>query len=237
MVFDVRIWRGVETGEFFAYDVPSAKNQTVLDVLTWVQRHCEPALAYRFACRVGVCGSCAMVVNGRSRWACRSHVKVVAPGGRLVIEPLRHLPRIKDLVCDLAPFQEKWRRAGGRFEGSKTRHRPLPQIQPASAARRAVDAGIECINCAVCYSACDVVAWKPNYFGPAALNRAWTLVNDERHVKVRDVLDIVMTSGGCTNCHTHGNCTEQCPVGISPTAAIAGLKRRSLLRWLRKERR
>ena len=134
-MLDVRIWRGSEKGELFAYDVPTAKNQTVLDVLTWVQRHCEPALAYRFSCRVGVCGSCAMVVNGRSRWACRSHIKVVAPGGRLVIEPLRHLPRIKDLVCDLTPFQEKWRRVGGCFEGSETRHQPLPRVHSASAER------------------------------------------------------------------------------------------------------
>ena len=101
---DVRIWRGADAGDFVAYKVPAAANQTVLDVVTWVQRHLDPALAYRFACRVGVCGSCAMTVNGRARWTCRSHVKDVAGDGRLVVEPLRNLPRIKDLVCDLAPF-------------------------------------------------------------------------------------------------------------------------------------
>ena len=178
---DVQVWRGGDAGEFVAYEVPSSANQTVLDVVTWIQRHLEPALAYRFACRVGVCGSCAMTVNGRARWTCRSHVKDVAGGGRLVIEPLRNLPRIKDLVCDLAPFFDKWRRAGGRFEGRQTRHDPMPAVDPTTDERRAVDEGIECINCAVCYSACDVVGWRPDYLGPAALNRAWTLVNDERH--------------------------------------------------------
>ena len=69
---DVRIWRGADAGEFVAYEAPSADNQTVLDVVTWIQRHLEPALAYRFACRVGVCGSCAMTVNGRARWTCRA---------------------------------------------------------------------------------------------------------------------------------------------------------------------
>ena len=78
----------------------------------------------------GVCGSCAMTVNGRARWTCRSHVKDVAEGGRLVIEPLRNLPRIKDLVCDLAPFFDKWRRAGGRFEGAGTRREPMPAADP-----------------------------------------------------------------------------------------------------------
>ena len=183
---DVQVWRGGDAGEFVAYEVPSSTNQTVLDVVTWIQRHLEPALAYRFACRVGVCGSCAMTVNGRARWTCRSHVKDVAGGGRLVIEPLRNLPRIKDLVCDLAPFFDKWRRAGGRFEGGRTRHDPMPAVDPTTDERRAVDEGIECINCAVCYSACDVVGWRPDYLGPAALNRAWTLVNDERHAGARN---------------------------------------------------
>ena len=230
---DVRIWRGADTGAFAAYEVPAAENQTVLDVVTWIQRHREPALAYRFACRVGVCGSCAMTVNGRARWTCRSHVKDVAGDGRLVIEPLRNLPRIKDLVCDLTPFFDKWRRAGGQFEGTATRREPMPTLEPGTESRRTVDAGIECINCAVCYSACDVVGWRPDYLGPAALNRAWTLVNDERHVRTRGVLDAVAAGGGCTACHTHGSCTEHCPVGISPTAAIAGLKRRIFRRWLR----
>ena len=231
-MLDVRIWRGGDTGELVAYEVPSGENQTVLDVVTWVQRHLEPALAYRFACRVGVCGSCAMTVNGRARWTCRSHVKDVSGAGRLVIEPLRNLPRIKDLVCDLAPFFDKWRQAGGRFAGAQTRRDPMPAVDPATEARRTVDAGIECINCAVCHSACDVAGWRPDYLGPAALNRAWTLVNDERHVKTGEILDRIAAGGGCTVCHTHGSCTEHCPVGISPTAAIAGLKRRSFRRWL-----
>ncbi|MEZ5848650.1 MAG: 2Fe-2S iron-sulfur cluster-binding protein [Geminicoccaceae bacterium] len=229
-MLDVQIWRGREDGGLVSYNVPKRDNQTVLDVVTWVQRNVEPALAYRFACRVGVCGSCAMTVNGRPRWTCRSHVKDVAPSGRLVIEPLRNLPRIKDLVADLTPFFEKWQKAGGRFAGTADRHAPMTSISPDEPRRRAVDAGIECINCAVCYSACDVVGWKADYLGPAALNRAWTLVNDDRHGERRATLDKATADGGCHSCHTHASCLEHCPVGINPTRGIAGLKRLSLLR-------
>lgn len=228
----VEVWRGREKGRFETFAVPHRANQTVLDVVTWIQRHAEPALAYRFACRVGVCGSCAMTVNGRPRWTCRTHVSKVAGDGRLRIEPLRNLPRIKDLAVDLAPFFEKWQRAQGRFTPSRSRHDALAAVSPASPGRRAADAGIECINCAVCYAACDVVAWDEEYLGPAALNRAWTLVNDERDADRRGVLRAASRGGGCHTCHSHGSCVEHCPVDINPTAGIAGLKRMSLLSLL-----
>lgn len=224
----VRIWRGGADGGFQAYAVPRLNNQTVLDVVTWVQRHREPALAYRFACRVGVCGSCAMTVQGRPRWTCRTHVSKVANDGKLTIGPLRNLPPIKDLVTDMAPFFENWRRAGGDFRGSASRHEPVAALRPESAERRAADAGIECINCAVCYAACEVVARLPEYLGPAALNRAWTLVNDTRHRAPEDVMAAVSDVGGCHACHSHGSCADHCPVEINPTLAIAGLKRRSV---------
>lgn len=228
----VEVWRGREEGRFQSFTVPHRANQTVLDVVTWIQRHAEPALAYRFACRVGVCGSCAMTVNGRPRWTCRTHVSKVAGEGQLRIEPLRNLPRIKDLAVDLTPFFEKWQRAKGRFTASRSRHDDLADISPASPDRRAADAGIECINCAVCYAACDVVSWDDAYLGPAALNRAWTLVNDERDSDRQGVLRAASGGGGCHTCHSHGSCVEHCPVGINPTAGIAGLKRLSLLSLL-----
>ena len=229
---EVAIWRGGgprgSKGAFRSYRVPRRANQTVLDVVTWVQRHLEPALAYRFACRVGMCGSCAMTVNGRPRWTCRSHVAKVAPGGKLRVAPLANLPVIRDLVTDMTGFFEKWQRAGGRFAATATRRDPPARITPDSPARRVADAGIECINCAVCHSACDVVAWRPEYLGPAALNRAWTLANDERHGERVRVLQAVVQDGGCHSCHTQGSCTEHCPMGLDPSAAIAGLKRRTL---------
>jgi len=234
---DVSIWRsggsgggsGGAHGGFVRYQVPQRADQTVLDVVTWVQRHLEPALAYRFACRVGMCGSCAMTVNGRPRWTCRSHVAKVAPGRRLEIAPLPNLPVIRDLATDMTGFFDKWQRAGGRFAPSASRADAPARVDPESPARQAADAGIECINCGVCHGACGVVRARPDYLGPAALNRAWTLVNDQRHGDVPGVLRAAAGDGGCHSCHTQGSCTTHCPVGLDPSAAIAGLKRRTLL--------
>ncbi len=221
----VEIWKGGTDGRLAAFEVPLRANQTVLDVVTWVQRHRDPALAYRFACRVGMCGSCAMTVNGKPRWTCRTHVAKVAVERHLTIEPLRNLPVIKDLACDMTVFFEKWQAARGRFEGRTTRHDEVVQLAPDTPARVAIDAGIECINCAVCYAACDVVAWKPDYLGPAALNRAWTLQNDTRDAGQEARLAAVAGDAGCHNCHSLQGCVAHCPKALNPTAAIAGLKR------------
>lgn len=221
----VKIWRGAETGAFQQYEVPRQESQTVLDVVTYVQRRLDPSLAYRFACRVGVCGSCAMSVNGVSRWTCRTHVSKVAEDGELEIAPLRNLPVIRDLATDMSEFFDKWAKARGRFTGATTRKDEFAQVKPESKQRKAVDAAIECIGCGVCYSSCEVVTWKPDYLGPAALSRAWTLTNDVRDVAQKERLAAVAGDAGCHACHTHLNCTERCPKGISPTAGIAGLKR------------
>ena len=125
-VLEVRIWRGGQDGRFESYRVPGRDNQTVLDVVTYVQRHLDPTLAYRFACRVGMCGSCAMEVNGRPRWTCRTHVRRVARRGRLAIAPLSNLPVVRDLVVDMAPFFEKWVAARGRFVPPTRKSAPTP---------------------------------------------------------------------------------------------------------------
>jgi len=226
-MLEVKVWRGKSQGGFSAYAVPRQGSQTVLDVVTHIQRHLEPTLSYRFACRVGMCGSCAMTVNGLARWTCRTHVtKVVGNDGRLEIAPLANLPVIKDLATDMTEFFDKWARAKGQFKGTRSRHDDFERIEPASAERVAANAGIECIGCGVCHASCDVVAWRPDYLGPAALNRAWTLVNDVRDVNQAERLRAVAGDAGCHACHTQGSCTERCPKQLAPTLAIAGLKRK-----------
>jgi fumarate reductase iron-sulfur subunit len=232
-MLNVRISRGTEQADFVSYAVPWRDNQTVLDVVTEVQRTLEPTLSYRFACRVGVCGSCAMTVNGKPRWTCRTHVSRVAEDGVIVIEPLRNLPRVKDLVVDMSEFFDKWRKAGNTFVGTATRHDPPANLSPQSKKRKLADAAIECINCAVCYAACDVVSWDPNYLGPAALNRAWTLFNDERHADPKGVLRQSTAGSGCNACHSQGSCMTHCPVSLSPTGSIAGLKKNALIQFLK----
>jgi fumarate reductase iron-sulfur subunit len=227
----VRVWRGGADGSFQEFQVPRRGSQTVLDVVTYIQRELDPTLAYRFSCRVGMCGSCAMTVNGKARWTCRTHVDKVSRGNMVEIAPLGNMPVVRDLVCDMREFFDKWARARGQFKPGVTRKDEFARIGPRSAGRREIDAAIECIGCGVCHASCDVVAWNRDYLGPAALNRAWTLVNDERDAGQEERIRAVATDAGCHACHTMMTCTELCPKNLSPTRSIAGLKRASL-RWL-----
>jgi fumarate reductase iron-sulfur subunit len=231
----VRVWRGQESGRYQAFEVPRLESQTVLDVVTHIQRRLDPTLSYRFACRVGMCGSCAMTVNGKARWTCRTHVSAVTENGALEIGPLHNLPVVKDLVTDMAPFFDKWAKAKGRFAGNDTRRHEFARVEPESPKRQLVDEGIECIGCGVCYSSCDVVTWRPDYLGPAALNRAWTLANDVRDTRQRERLQAVAGDAGCHACHTQMTCTERCPKFIDTAKSIAGLKRLTMTAALKGE--
>jgi fumarate reductase iron-sulfur subunit len=222
----VEVWRGAATGAFQTFTVPRRLNQTILDVVTEIQRDQDPTLSYRFACRVGMCGSCAMVVNGRPRWTCRTRVSEAATAdGALRLEPLRNFTVIKDLAVEMTAFFDKWRDAHGFFAPAGTPAADFAVVPPTTPERRAADEAIECIGCGICYSACDVVAWDRDYLGPAALNRAWTLVNDVRDSAQETRLDAVAGDSGCQCCHTHMSCTSFCPKAIAPTYSIAGLKR------------
>lgn len=207
------------------FEVPARTHQTVLDVITYIQRHLDPTLAYRYACRVGICGSCAMMVNGVPRWTCRTRAAGVLKQDRLQVAPLKNFAIVKDLVVDMGRFFEKWKQAHGHFTASDPDSPGFARVAPDSAARREVDASIECIGCGVCYAACDIVTWKPGYLGPAALNRAWTLHNDERDADRLPRLRAVAGDAGCHGCHSEQNCRQWCPKGLNPTASIAGLKR------------
>src|SRR5215475_10879873 len=116
-LLNVEVWRGAEQGAFQTFEVPRRQNQTILDVVTEIQRTQDPTLSYRFACRVGMCGSCAMVVNGRPRWTCRTRVSEAATAdGTLRLEPLRNFTVVKDLAVEMTAFFDKWRDAQGSFE-------------------------------------------------------------------------------------------------------------------------
>lgn len=174
-----------------------------------------------------------MTVNGRPRWTCRTHVSRVSKDGRLTIGPLRNLPIVRDLVTDLAPFFDKWQQARGRFNPGDGPRDELAVVPPRAAERAAANAAIECIGCAVCYSACDVVALRPDYLGPAALNRAWAAWNDVRDGDRIGVIKAIAADGGCHSCHTHQACADHCPIGLDPTRSIAGLKRVSTAAFIK----
>src|SRR3979490_3392663 len=129
----VEVWRGTSAGSFQTFEVKRRDKQTVLDVVTTIQRDQDATLSYRFACRVGMCGSCAMIVNGRPRWTCRTPVDQLE-AGTIRLEPLRNLPIVKDLAVDMAPFFEKWRSAHGYFEPGDHPPEDFAVVQPESAA-------------------------------------------------------------------------------------------------------
>lgn len=218
------------------FEVPAYDNQTVLDVVSWIQQNVDPTLSYRFACRVGMCGSCAMMVNGEPRWTCRTHVKKVLDKNALSIGPLRNLPVVKDLAADMDPFFDKWVGAEGLHHPTRSRHDPMVEIDPNKQERVTASAGIECINCAVCYSACDTVANNADYLGPAALQRAWTVYNDEKDADKSAILEAVSGKGGCHTCHSMGSCTHYCPNELDPMSAIAGLKRETAKSFFKRGR-
>lgn len=218
------------------FKVPAYKSQTVLDVVSWVQQNVDPTLSYRFACRVGMCGSCAMMVNGVPRWTCRTHVSKVLKDGEITIAPLRNLPVVKDLVVDMDPFFDKWIAAEGVHHASLTREDDIVSVDENRQDRQNSNAGIECINCSVCYAACDTVAGNPDYLGPAALQRAWTLLNDTKDAGRDNILNAVSGSNGCHNCHSIGSCTVYCPNELDPLSAIAGLKRETAKNVFRRKR-
>jgi fumarate reductase iron-sulfur subunit len=231
----VEVWRGREDGYFQTYQVPHQEKQTILDVVSYIQRRLDATLSYRFACRIGMCGSCAMMVNGAPRWTCRTHAHKVLKDGKLRLAPLRNMPVIKDLAADMTEFFDKWQDAGGKFVPSEPGSQEFANVPPDSKERKLASAGIECIGCGVCYAACDVVNWNPEYLGPAQLNRAWTLVNDVRDADRKGHLAAVAVDAGCHACHSHQNCTAYCPKGLNPTASIAGLKRATLAAALKGE--
>jgi fumarate reductase iron-sulfur subunit len=152
-------------------------------------------------------------------------VRRVASGGRLELRPLENLPVIKDLAVDMSDFFGKWSRAHGAFAPAAGLGEEFAKVAPDSPERQAASAGIECIGCGVCYAACDVVRWNDAFLGPAALNRAWTLVNDCRDGDGAARLRAVAGDAGCHACHSQQSCVLHCPKQLDPTAAIAGLKR------------
>lgn len=218
-----------ETGKsgWAQFDVALHEKTTVLDCLDLIQRTQDPSLGFRYACRVGMCGSCAMVVNGRERWTCRTLVRTLS-ATEIRLEPLRHLRVIRDLIVDFDPLWKKYRDVRSDFVPS------TEAVSPARTqrARPAIEPHIECISCAACYSACGYVGTDPEYLGPHAMNRVFTLVEDLRD-GARDLrLQIVDNEHGCWKCHVQQNCTFVCPMTISPSAGIQALKQKVIERRL-----
>jgi fumarate reductase iron-sulfur subunit len=223
-------WSAGERERWQAYTVEAGPDTTVLDALVEIQRRQDPTLAFRYACRVGMCGSCAMVVDGRERWACRTRL-VTLGAGTVTVRPLYHLPLLRDLVVDMAPFAARLREVGAALVPAADAE-PYALIPAGSAERRDIDPAIECIGCGMCVSACTMVTHNSRFPGPAALNRAWTLARDSRDAGGDTRWTVLLSDDGLARCHGQGNCTEVCPMGLAPTTSIIRLRRLATRRLL-----
>jgi fumarate reductase iron-sulfur subunit len=214
------------------YRVSSGPDTTVLDALVDIQRTQDPTLAFRYACRVGMRGSCAVVVNGRERWACRTRL-VSLGDGPVSVRPLYHFPLLRDLVVDMAPFVEKLRAVGAALTPRPDAAR-YDQGSSAAPRRQEIDQAIECIGCGMCLSACTIVAHNARFPGPAALNRAFTLELDSRDGGQQARWRVLLSDDALARCHGQGNCTAVCPMGLSPMRSIIRLRQGAPLRLLRR---
>ena len=226
----VRIRRGGPVGDpgerFDVFDVETGPRMTVLDTLVAVQSTQEPTLSFRYSCRVGMCGTCALRINGRPAWACRTRLEGL--GDTITLEPLTNFPVISDLAVEMSAFFEKMKKVRGWLEPTSAAAEAPARIAPNSRERKRIDPHIECITCGICYASCSIVGHDSDYLGPAALNRAYTIVSDSRDALGLERLLEICTEDGTWRCHSQYNCTESCPKGISPTGAIKGLKRRAI---------
>jgi fumarate reductase iron-sulfur subunit len=211
-----------------SYEVAVSADTTLLDALVAIQRGADPTLAFRYACRVGMCGSCAMVVNGRERWACRTRLATLGPAP-VSVRPLYHFPVLRDLVVDMAPFADRQRAVGAAFTPA-TAAAAYAEIPSSSPERDAIDAAIECIGCGMCLSACTMVAANGRFPGPAALNRAFTVQHDRRDAAHDARWTALLSDDALARCHGQANCTEVCPMGLSPTDSIFRLRRMAVAR-------
>jgi succinate dehydrogenase/fumarate reductase iron-sulfur protein len=222
----VRVRRGSadDPQHWQAYNVAVTPKMSVLDALFDILEGQDPTLSFRYSCRAQMCGSCAMLIDGREALACGRRLETL--GATVTVEPLRHLPLVKDLVVDMAPFFAGYAAVDPTFAGGGTDGPAV--IPPSSGLRAAVDQHLGCISCGACYSACPIVGANPRYAGPAALNRVYTLVADVRDEATARRLALVSGADGIFSCRCAGNCVDVCPVNIAPMFAIQRLRRRAV---------
>jgi succinate dehydrogenase / fumarate reductase iron-sulfur subunit len=208
----------------FKMPIEDPRKTTILDVLFRIQKTKDPSIAFRYACRVSMCGSCGMIINGNERLACKTTVADIKTE-KITLRPLNHFPVVKDLVVDMAPFFEKYKMALPYFDQLRDASEPAI-IKPDSKEREDIGLSTECIACGCCVSSCTMMYHHPEYVGPAALNRAFSLLADSRDGLHDERITQILPS--CYNCRSEFNCTDVCPKEISPTRAIKYIQRCAL---------
>lgn len=230
----VKRYRPDRSGQPFYQDftVPYQKDDMVLDLLNRIKDSVDGSLAFRWSCRMGICGSCGAMVNGKPCLTCETFVRSLRR--RVVrVEPLAHFPVIKDLVVDIDDFMEKlpevkpWliRKESKMLQEGEYLQRP----EEVEAYRQ----HSLCINCMICYSACPVYGLDREFLGPAALALAHRYNEDSRDQGSEERVREVVGKAGVWDCTFVGECSVACPKDVEPALAIQRMKARGAMQVLR----
>ena len=194
----------------------------VLDALIWIKNVIDPTLTFRRSCREGICGSCAMNINGVNRLACTTAMADLPAEVR--IYPLPHMPVVKDLVPDLTNFYAQYAAVKPWLQ-ARTPPPPDRERLQSKEDQEKIDRPATCILCACCSTACPSYWWNSERFlGPAALLAAYRWIIDSRDEATGERLDALEDPFRLYRCHTIMNCAKACPKGLNPSEAIAELK-------------
>ena len=207
------------------YKIPVYRGTTVLDALLYIKENVDNSLAIRYSCRMGVCGSCGMVVNGMPRLACGTQV-LDLDTDVVIVEPLPNIPVLRDLITDFTDFFAKHALIKPYIIRSNKSENEMP-IREYRVTPEELNEVIQfayCIKCGLCYSSCPTTSIDKRYLGPQALTQAYRWSIDVRDEGLSERLEVVDSPHGCWRCHFAGSCSAVCPKGVDPAQGIQMLR-------------
>jgi succinate dehydrogenase/fumarate reductase iron-sulfur protein len=211
-----------DPGAAATFEVARFEPMMVLDALLAIQREQESSLGFRFSCRVGMCGTCTVRLDGRPVLACQTRIGPEQTAIRL--DPLAGLPVVRDLIVDMTPFFDEWARVTPYLVPQPELTEPAA-IPAGAPERQIIDPALDCITCGACYAGCGIAGYRRDFLGPAALNRAMVLIADSRDANREERLRAVTGADGAWRCRYIHSCTDACPKGLDPAGAIRRLRR------------
>ncbi len=215
---------------FQTYEVPLKPDWVILDALNYVKDEIDGTLSFRWSCRMGVCGSCGMMINGLPVLTCAAFLETYRPGP-IRIEPLENFPVVRDLVILMDDFMEKLNRVKPWIVPE--REKPLSEGEYLQTPEELAEFKqySMCINCMLCYAACPVYGLEPSFIGPAAIALAQRYNLDNRDHGSQQRLDVLSTDDGIWQCTLVGECSTVCPKSVDPAGAIQRYKVTSTNAW------
>jgi fumarate reductase iron-sulfur subunit len=213
---------------FQKYDVPYHPEWVVLDALNYIKDEIDGTLSYRWSCRMGVCGSCGMMVNGEPKLTCSAFLKNYFPKP-VKVEPLAHFPVIRDMVVNLDDFIHKMKEVKTWLIPKEDKPVSEGEFLQTPGELAKYKQFSMCINCMLCYAACPVYGMEPRFLGPAAIALAQRYNLDSRDGAAKERKDIITSNEGIFECTFVGECSEVCPKHVDPAGAIQQAKFRSMM--------